>query len=88
MYKIWDQHLEKYRKQSSKQVSFIYFYLKFISFQAKRIIKKLEKLNDKQLEKAESDFWTKIDEIDTICYTTYKPIEAFFDAVVRFFVFI
>ena len=42
-------------------------------------------MNEKQLEKAESEFWNKIDEFDAICYKTYRPIESFFDSAVIFF---
>ena len=45
-------------------------------------------MNEKQLEKAESEFWNKIDEFDAICYKTYRPIESFFDSAVIFFIHI
>ena len=44
-------------------------------------------MNEKQLEKAEGEFWSKIDEWDTICYKTYRPIESFFDAAVSLIYF-
>ena len=40
-------------------------------------------MNEKQLEKAEGEFWTKCDEFDAVCYKTYKPIEVYFDKAVR-----
>ena len=39
-------------------------------------------MSEKQLEKAEAEFFSKIDEYDTICYKTYKPVESYFDAMV------
>ena len=50
----------------------------------KRILKKLEKLTtDKQIEKAEIEFWARVDEFETICFDIYKPLEEFFDEWVR-----
>lgn len=52
----------------------------------KRILKKLEKLsNDKQIERAEAEFWAKADTFETACFDIYKPIESFFDEWVRNF---
>ena len=44
-------------------------------------------MNEKQLEKAEAEFWNKVDDFDTICYKTYKPIEVYFDSAVSFILF-
>ena len=52
----------------------------------KRILKKLEKLSsDKQIEKAEAEFWGRADEFESICFDIYKPVEAFFDEWVSLF---
>ena len=45
-------------------------------------------MNAKQLKRAESEFWTKIDEFDSVCYASYIPIQNFFDTAVSLIFFI